>query len=55
MLNTGITDLIQVQRLIELEKSNPNRYSRISSDLLKIKDFYLVERRNKMIKNLLKN
>lgn len=55
ILNTGITDPIQVQRIIELEKSNPKKYSRISSYFLKIKDFYLVERRNKMIENLLKN
>ena len=56
ILNTGIIDPIQVEKNLNLEKAGNIRFSGVQlSDIIKIKDFYLVERRNKMIENILKN
>jgi len=56
ILNTGIIDPIQVEKNLNLEKAGNIRFSGVQLfDILKIKDFYLVEKRNKMIENILKN
>ena len=56
ILNTGIIDPIQVEKILNTEKAGNIRFSGVQLfDIIKIKDFYLVERRNKMIENILKN
>jgi hypothetical protein len=56
ILNTGIIEPIKLEKIMNSEKSGNIRFSAVRLfDLQKIKDFYFIERRNKLIENLLKN
>ena len=56
ILDMGVIDPIQIEKIIIMEKSGNNRFfSAALFDMPKIKEFYLVEKRNKIIENMLKN
>jgi hypothetical protein len=55
ILEMGIIDPIQIEKIIKMEKSVSRFFSGALFDMPKIKEFYLVEKRNKIIENILKN
>lgn len=50
-----IKDPIQIEKLFLIEKNSPRYFSTELYEMSKIKNFYFVEKRNKIIENILKN
>ena len=50
-----IKDPIQIEKLFLIEKNSPRYFSTELYEMPKIKNFYFVEKRNKIIENILKN
>ena len=55
ILEMGIIDPIKIEQIVKMEKSGPRFFTSALFDMPKIKEFYLVEKRNKIIENMLKN
>ena len=55
ILEMGIIDPIKIEQIVKMEKSGPRFFTGATSNMTEIKEFYLVEKRNKIIENVLKN